>query len=441
MKWFNVPVNLKALLSKEHLNRKTALSVFFWFGVVGFAFSIISAIVMASLRIESFGTILTGENLFSDFLETLSYVFAENPYTGVTAGVRTIYLPFAFLVLAPYAWMCQPVIQRYFAGEVTLEYVHHEPKFVLAYFVFFFIHLALIILILAKISKFHGKELILFLVSSGLHGAILFTFGRANVLLLAFLFVLIFFWLKDSAHWWSKELAYIALAGAVAIKVYPAMFALIFIRERRFLDLIKTALYSAGLVFVPFLFIQGGFSNIPVFVNNLIMFSREGRGLGFTNISIDAFWTKIFWLIEYVSHADLTTLRLVITWVCVVAVVGACVAFSFFKKDGKNETTYLLILIGAYVLFQTISYIYVYIFFLVAHVVFFQQFDDLAYRQKMSYMICLVVIAFPYLYFWQSGPAQQIAQMVLFGFATYDMVKSIMTKRKAKEEVEPLGTK
>lgn len=427
---------MRNFLAKENLNQKTALSAFFWFSVVGFAFSIISMIVMIALHNETFGTMLTGEQLFGDFLETISYVFSANPYTGATAGVKTIYLPFSFLILAPYAWMCQPVIQRYFAGEVTLAYVHHEPRFLLTYFVFFAINITLILVILWKMSGFHGQDLLFFLVSCALNGAVLFTFGRGNVMLLAFLFVLLFFWLKDSPNKWLRELSFVALGCASAIKVYPAMFALIFIRERRFLDLLRTALYSAFLVFVPFLFISGGLSNVRPFVSNLIEFSKEGRGLGFTNISMDAFWAKIIWLFEQMTGSDLAVLYKVFSWVFSIAIVLAITILSFWKKDDRNELQYLILLVGAYVLFQTVSYMYVYIFFLLVHVLLFQRFDALSLRQKRSYLICLLVISFPYLYFWQSGPAQQIAQMVLFGFALYDMIQQLRGV-KANQEANP----
>jgi hypothetical protein len=184
---------MKNFLAKENLNQKTALLAFFWFTLVGFAFSLISAIVMASLHIETFGTMFTGENLYGDFLETISYVYSANPYTGATAGVKTIYLPFSFFILAPFAWMCHPVIERYFAGEVTIAYVHHEPRFLLTYFLFFAITITLILLLLWRMSGFHGKDLLFFLVACALDGSVLYAFGRATVILLAFLFVLVFF--------------------------------------------------------------------------------------------------------------------------------------------------------------------------------------------------------------------------------------------------------
>jgi hypothetical protein len=427
---------MKNFLAKENLNQKTALLAFFWFSLVGFAFSLISAIVMASLHIETFGTMFTGENLYGDFLETISYVYSANPYTGATAGVKTIYLPFSFFILAPFAWLCHPVIERYFAGEVTIAYVHHEPRFLLTYFLFFAITITLILLLLWRMSGFHGKDLLFFLVACALDGSVLYAFGRANVILLAFLFVLIFFWLKDSPNKLLRELSYLALGCASAIKVYPAMFALIFIRERRFLDLLRTALYSAVLVFVPFLFVQGGFSNIPVFMENLAVFSRESRGLHINNVSMDAFIARTVFLFEKMSGANLSVLYKTLSYLFTGAVVVAVTVLSFFKKDEKNELAYLLLLFGGYVLFQTVSYMYIYIFFLVARILFLKRFDSLPLWQKRSYLFCLLVMSFSYLFFWGGGIAQQIAQMALFAFVFYDMVQSLRNK-KTQDEATP----
>ena len=378
----------------------------------------------------------TGENLYGDFLETISYVYSANPYTGATAGVKTIYLPFSFFILAPFAWLCHPVIERYFAGEVTIAYVHHEPRFLLTYFLFFAITITLILLLLWRMSGFHGKDLLFFLVACALDGSVLYAFGRANVILLAFLFVLVFFWLKDSPNKLLRELSYLALGCASAIKVYPAMFALIFIRERRFLDLLRTALYSAVLVFVPFLFVQGGFSNIPVFMENLAVFSRESRGLHINNVSMDAFIARTVFLFEKMSGANLSVLYKTLSYLFTGAVVVAVTVLSFFKKDEKNELAYLLLLFGGYVLFQTVSYMYIYIFFLVARILFLKRFDSLPLWQKRSYLFFLLVMSFSYLFFWGGGIAQQIAQMALFAFAFYDMVQSLRNK-KTQDEATP----
>jgi hypothetical protein len=328
------------------------------------------------------------------------------------------------------------VIERYFAGEVTIAYVHHEPRFLLTYFLFFAITITLILLILWRMSGFHGKGLLFFLVACALDGSVLYAFGRANVILLAFLFVLFFFWLKDSPNKLLRELSYLALGCASAIKVYPAMFALIFIRERRFLDLLRTALYSAVLVFVPFLFVQGGFSNIPVFMENLAVFSRESRGLHINNVSMDAFIARTVFLFEKMSGANLSVLYKTLSYLFTGAVVVAVTVLSFFKKDERNELAYLLLLFGGYVLFQTVSYMYIYIFFLVARVLFLKRFDSLPLWQKRSYLFCLLVMSFSYLFFWGGGIAQQIAQMALFAFVFYDMVQSLRNK-KTQDEATP----
>jgi hypothetical protein len=166
------------------------------------------------------------------------------------------------------------------------------------------------------------------------------------------------------------------------------MFALIFIRERRFLDLLRTALYSAVLVFVPFLFVQGGFSNIPVFMENLAVFSRESRGLHINNVSMDAFIARTVFLFEKMSGANLSVLYKTLSYLFTGAVAVAVTVLSFFKKDERNELAYLLLLFGGYVLFQTVSYMYIYIFFLVARILFLKRFDSLPLWQKRSYLFC-----------------------------------------------------
>ena len=379
---------------------------------------------MAALRIEDFGTILTGKELFGDFLETAAYFFSENPYTGATNGIRTIYLPISFLIIAPFAFLVRPDAEAYLAGTITTANVHHSPQFVVAYFFFFFVHTIILLLILWRMSGFHGKETIAFLVGSFCHGALLFTFGRANVILIAFAGLLLFFWLKDSDRFWKQEIGYLGLALAIVIKIYPAIFALLLIRDRKFFGLLRIGLYAVLLAFLPFLAIDGGFSNIPFYIKHLFEFTEEGRGLGFTNISIDGFFSKIFYVFELLLKIDLSIPKQAVSYSVSFALLLFAVVISFFPKTERTRFAYMAIIASTYVLFPVVSYLYVYLVFIPLTLVFFQEIETMPSKRRVQYAICLLIISFPYSYFWQSGPIPFLGQVSLLVFAIRDFFKN-----------------
>ena len=401
-----------------------ALLLFAISGIIGIAFSAISASIMIVLNVESFGTILTGQELFGDFIETAAYFFSENPYTGKANGIETVYLPISFLIIAPFAFLVRTDAKAYLAGSVTTANIHHSARFVAVYLLFFAFHLAVLLFILWRMSGFRGKEALVFLIGSACHGALLFTFGRANVIVIAFIGILLFFWLKDSESFWKREIGYLGLSLAIAIKIYPAILALMLIRDRKFFGLLRVGFYAALLGFLPFLAIEGGFANIPFYIRHLFEFTEEGRGLGFTNISIDGFFSKVFYFFELILKVDLTIPKQTVSYGMSFALLVFAVVISFFPETERTGFSYMAIISSTYVLFPVVSYLYVYLVFIPLTLVFFQEIETMPSKRRVQYAICLLTISFPYSYFWQSGPFPFFGQIALLVFAIRDFIKN-----------------
>ena len=102
----------------------------------------------------------------------------------------------------------------------------------------------------------------------------LFLFQRGNYLIYSLMFSALFLLYYNSQSKVKRELAYLALAAAVGIKLYPAALGLLLLKEKKILPLLRTAAYSALLLVLPFMFFVGGFGNIPVFFENLRGFSN-----------------------------------------------------------------------------------------------------------------------------------------------------------------------
>lgn len=99
----------------------------------------------------------------------------------------------------------------------------------------------------------------------------LLAIGVANQVLLAAAGVGVFFAFEKRSGW-RGALALCALAFAAALKVAPALFSLLLIRDRRWRDFAVFATLAALLAFVPFVWC-GGFGAVPDFIENLRLHS------------------------------------------------------------------------------------------------------------------------------------------------------------------------
>lgn len=102
----------------------------------------------------------------------------------------------------------------------------------------------------------------------------LFMIERGNVLLFCLVCTAIFLLYYDSDSRFLREFALIALAIAAAIKIYPAIFGLMLVREKRFAQAARCVVYGFTLFFVPFLFLDGADSFL-LFVKNLKGFTSN----------------------------------------------------------------------------------------------------------------------------------------------------------------------
>lgn len=97
-----------------------------------------------------------------------------------------------------------------------------------------------------------------------------FTFGvieRANIVFLVLILLLVASNWRESDDKIKRELAMICIAVAAAIKIYPAVFGLIYIAEKRFKEAFRLIIYGILFFFVPFIF-TGGIDGIKTFFKN-----------------------------------------------------------------------------------------------------------------------------------------------------------------------------
>lgn len=206
----------------------------------------------------------SGADRFMDFLNVLKYISTRDPYVyDLWNGLHEkIYPPLSYLLFYPFTGL--------------YDFINNNPQSaienqkVMAAFAIMTIVLLEIFGGLLFFLKDGRKSIRIF---SGLalltSGITLFTIERGNIIFLAVIGVGIFLIGYKSEKRWLKEISYISLAFAFALKVYPALFGVLLLYDRRYKDAVKTSIYGLILFFLPFIFFHGGFDNISQMIQNI----------------------------------------------------------------------------------------------------------------------------------------------------------------------------
>ncbi len=270
----------------------------------------------------TFGTIFFGipgdrTDTFMDFYNSI-YDTMYGPYEH-----EVIYPPLCCLVfkvfgsLLPKSTYVKPWVER---GGFRIR-GFQETQFALLLFIAFFV-----ILFVGSMQKPLNKrgylEKVIITLSLFLSTPVLYSLERGNIIIYSFVFLLIYFACYDDERSWMRELGYIFLALSAAIKLYPAIFGLLLIRDKKIKEAIRTIIYGVAFAVVPFVFF-GGIKAIRLFFDSLGKFKETDHyGISFSNgISF-----MIFGLTGY--HFILTVGGLV---------AAACLIVCVFVTDNKPE--------------------------------------------------------------------------------------------------------
>ena len=225
-------------------------------------------------------------------------------------------------------------------------------------------------------------------------------------------------------------MANLALAAAVGIKIYPIILITLFLKDRRFPDLWKTLLYSLILLFLPFAIVEGGFGNIQAIWNNFHTFSGEGRGIDWSNISADGLAMKIRALFE-LSGGDFSALGLWISRILRYGLLLTAIVLPIFSKKSEKKAAAVILAIGAYELYQGVSYAYTMIYLLVPIVMTLNEWDTMERKDKWYYGICFFLLSLSFPLFCKFAFPQSLVLMALVVKAIVDLIQDDL--RLAKE--------
>lgn len=158
-------------------------------------------------------------------------------------------------------------------------------------------------------------------------------FERGNIVLAAYVFTLIFVLFYDHKQKHVRVLACVALVLAAGIKLYPAVFGILLLTDKRYKDAIKTAIAGVLIIVVPF--VSFGYEEgMIAWVKNIARFS-SAKGAAASFVDLNSFKGLIY-IGQTVLHAPFDIsglLNIALTVIPVLLGLGA--AFILPKKWQK----------------------------------------------------------------------------------------------------------
>lgn len=216
-------------------------------------------------------------------------------------------------------------------------------------------------------------------------------YERGNIILISVIFLFLFACCYDSDKKWVREFGYVCLAISAAIKIYPAIFGILILLEKRYKEAIHCILYGVVLFFVPFLF-TGGFGQLVTLLNNIQATSDHYKTTGI-NYRIDLFSAlDTFSLLSGAGPMTNNVLRFGI-WGLVMILLGTSVFLA------KKKWHRLLALTMIFITAPSFSWQYT-VTFLVIPLIFFLDDNEERTPWDYVYMLCFILIFAPIIPRW-----------------------------------------
>ncbi len=220
-------------------------------------------------------------DLFADFTNISGYSSTRDVYLNPINGPGQKGYP-------PLPYIIAYVFSRIAVFDtVSYRDIYAQKMFLIIFVIFISMLLSLVNWIISEELK--GSKLFRLTLAFALtySNTMLFSIERANLIIFTLLFLLVYIFWYDNDSKILREFSLISLALAISFKLTPAILGVFLLFEKRYFDILRLGIYSLILVFLPFLFFNGGFNNISVMLYNMNEFFKtysDLEGIGFKAI-------------------------------------------------------------------------------------------------------------------------------------------------------------
>lgn len=373
-------------------NSSRTINLFLIFSLI----SLICVIVLAALSEGgALNSILYGYDYYMDFFNSI----CDASTRGVYSERGVIYPPLSNLIFFTLSKM---VPSKYamleFEGGQRLQM--HESGLCQILFVIFVSTMVFGLGILfydtlqrskSKIAAFATS---LFLVISF---PMIYCIQRGNIILLSLLLSVFFVFYRNSENKVIRELSYIALALAAGIKIFPALFGLLLINDKKYKEAGRLVIYGVLAFFVPFAF-YGGIDGFLCFINNIFAFSGDKT----TYYSISG--TSISNVLSWIALGFGMDLSLTIKIAKLIVYAGCIFVFVFAKEDWKKLTAIFLIIANV----DSLARFYILIFLLIPFVSYILKHSSGKMNTVFGILFGVLIITIPCFWYFKMGAITDI---------------------------------
>lgn len=325
----------------------------------------------------------------SDFGQVLYFTLSSNPYVS---SFNTMYTPLNFLFIWPFALICRGNEAFYRLSELTVEEYNHAIlctwEFWTAFVLYSVITLGLVGVLLYRLRRWERGEFLFAYFAVIFSNLFAFAISRGTNVFQTLVFVLFFLDFYKSDRAWLRELAYLSLAIAGALKLYPLLFGALLLRDKRFFASVRVAVYFAGLFLLPFLLYEGGMENLFRYLDNLATFTEdEGRMGELLNLSVSSLWYRLFALFGGELTAACTVLGAVTT-------VLTLLAAAYVGIWGRSPFSRLIAICCGMTLVPPVSYCYLVMFLVIPLSALLDEWGATERSRRYFYLIFFSVMSF-----------------------------------------------
>lgn len=223
-------------------------------------------------------------------------------------------------------------------------------------------------------SLLEKKSRTLFSILLLLSAPVVFTIERGNLIFLSFSLTMFFTFYFESENKVLREISFIALALAAAIKIYPAIFGFLLLKRKHVKETLRLVVYGLLAFVIPF-FYYDGFESIKIMIQALGYTTNLSDKIGYgINLSL-------YNIIETFSIIYGTNISNIIIYIIYGIVLGLLfISFFIVKKKWQELLCMTLILI----FFPKTNYYYAMIFMLLPFIEFLNEWQTK--QEKWSFV-------------------------------------------------------
>lgn len=204
------------------------------------------------------------EDFMADFFNVQRYIADWDPYHNTINGLgEKCYLPFTYLFLELFNGF-------FHYSDATLSDCYASSTAMLSCVMFVLLSVMVFYHALNKLVACSTVQKVLIFFSS----IMLFAIERGNMIILCAALLCYFLAYKDAASPWKRVFALSCLCIISVIKIYPVVFGLFLLRDKRYRAIAYCIVLSLLMVFLPFLSFKGQFGNISQMIVNLSVFAE-----------------------------------------------------------------------------------------------------------------------------------------------------------------------